>query len=291
MKEITFAALGTHWSISLDTTEMHNYAFLEKQIITLTSNFEKRFSRFIDTSEVNQFRHAKSGTYSISPELFKLLSWCQELKELTHGKFDPTVATLLETLGYDQNYSLVSKDTASWSAVSWKLENNKIHIDGPIVFDLGGVGKGYWIDQLSDFLKQQKVNYFLVEGGGDMYGTTKSNGSPWNIAIEYPNRPGYALGQIPLINSAFAGSDIYKRSWANVHHLLDAQTKAPLSSYVACFTTAPAALIADSLTKVLMLTSPEIHLKLANKYYLDYLLLTPNFTIEKSPTWPGEIFT
>ncbi|MFZ3032367.1 MAG: hypothetical protein WA082_05045, partial [Candidatus Moraniibacteriota bacterium] len=64
MEAFIFTALGTQWSIMLDTAVFSKA--LKKQILEDVQSFEHHFSRFLPKSEVNQFREALIGTYAIS---------------------------------------------------------------------------------------------------------------------------------------------------------------------------------------------------------------------------------
>ena len=71
MEVFTFEALGTKWNITIDDQNLDEVT--EGLIRRYIKDFEQRFSRFLPTSEVNQFREALPGKYQISLELRTML--------------------------------------------------------------------------------------------------------------------------------------------------------------------------------------------------------------------------
>ena len=188
METLTFSALGTRWSILVDHdvfSEQH-----KKTLIDEVAVFERHFSRFLPGSEVVQFREAQAGTYEISEELSLLLTRADMLRSLTGGVYDPAIGGLLEHVGYNAVYRLVPDENAVMEYVLpwWSLSGQSLTMSGPTVFDFGGIGKGYCIDMVAGLLQKQGYEYFLVEGGGDMYGTSKRDKSPYRIALEWPGK-------------------------------------------------------------------------------------------------------
>jgi thiamine biosynthesis lipoprotein len=123
MEEMTFTGLGTRWSVSVDADRLEDTS--REAILQYVKNFEQRFSRFLETSEVNAFRNARAGTYRISPDLARLLDRASRLRELTEGRFDPAVGQLIEHAGYDADYRFaVDEGVESFCLPQWSLAGN-----------------------------------------------------------------------------------------------------------------------------------------------------------------------
>ncbi|MCA9365270.1 FAD:protein FMN transferase [Candidatus Kaiserbacteria bacterium] len=284
-----FEAIGTRWSISTDKEVLTNE--VKTSISDWLKDFEKRFSRFIETSEVNAFRHSVAGTYEISNEFLTLLERAEYLKKVTGGAFDPAVAQILEQAGYDAEYSLTPKEGGADSNLAeWHLDNDRLVINGGISFDLGGIGKGYAIDMVSEIIKRNGVCHYIIDAGGDIFATTKSDGRPWRIAIEYPGHPEKAAGIVELNNQAVAVSDIFKRKWRNWHHIVDAKSKLPTDTIIGASAVANTAFDADSMTSVLFLADVNVYKKVAEDLVSSYLLFNSDGTCGKSSDWAGELF-
>src|SRR5258708_32161 len=163
----SFEVCGTRWTLSIDAVSVSDevFTFLENE----TGIFESSFSRFIPESEVNAFRQVNAGTYDISPTLSLLLTQALRLQKMTKGGYNASIATLFEKLGYDREYRLrEAPEHIDWTAPVWSVKGTKLTTTGPVVFDLGGIGKGFWVDALSKMLTKLGFSYHLVDGGGDM---------------------------------------------------------------------------------------------------------------------------
>lgn len=289
MQSFSFESLGTHWSIDIDEDILRDDTSAE--VLSFLQDFERRFSRFRLESEVNAWRQASPGKYTLSPDLKTLLARAEKLRELTEGRYDPAVAGLLERAGYGAKLSNNSSETPEQFILpKWQLEGGSIVIDGPLVFDLGGMGKGYAIDAVAKLLEERGYRYFLVEGGGDMYGTTKRDGKPWQIAIEYPGQPDTALGSVDLDHSGLAVSDRFRRRFGRWHHVVDPLTKQAVDLIDGCAALSPSAWDADSLTAGIFLGKRESYARLAKAFAGEYLVTLPGGYLERSPHWPGILF-
>ncbi len=296
MVEFHFEALGTAWTILVDgvsDTEVTDLFW--QSIIDATTEFDQQLSRFIPTSEAVRFRNSPAGTYSVSERLFELLMASDKLRSLTNGAYDPAMGTLLERTAYDDAYTFSSDadKVQRWQLPKWSLEKSKraVTIDGPIVFDIGGTGKGYWIDAISHMLLQHNLAYHLVDGGGDMMATTKADGSSWNIALEWPGRVDTALGSVKIANQGFAGSDVFRRRWGEWHHLLSIEEKKPITAISGCFAIAKNAWVADQMTSALSLSKATEYTQIAAALHAEYVFLSSDGSVITSPGWPGELFT
>ncbi len=288
-EDFTFKAIGTTWCISVSEGSLttHEQETIRAQI----AEFEKQFSRFLPDSEVNSFRGAKSGDYSISPEFAVLLTMADRLRTVTNGVYDPAVSTLLERAGYDASYRLTpSDDLETFSLPHWSLAGTTLHIDGPIAFDLGGIGKGYCIDKVSTLLKQMNYSHFLVDAGGDIYATTKSDGAPWRIAIQYPGKPEIAAGIVDLHDQAIAVSDSFRRRWGAWHHIVNPQTKTAIERVVGAVAVTANAWFADCMTSILFLAPQETYAQSAKEFGSQYLVFLDDGTSLVSSDWRGELF-
>lgn len=289
MGACTFKALGTHWSIVVD-----GESFQESDKVAVRDHiavFEERFSRFLSGSLVNQFRAVAAGEYEIDSELALLLQHSDRLRELTDGVFDPAAGELLERAGYDASYRLEPSENAlSFELPHWSLHEKTLILDGPTAFDLGATGKGYCIDHVCDLLKEQGHNYFLVEAGGDMYGTTKQDGSPWRVAIQYPGKPDTAAGVVELSNKAVAVSDSFRRKWGKWHHIINPKERRSVEGIIGAVAVAKNPWHADSMTSLLFLGKSDKYEQYATEFEAQYLVFYEDDTTLVSTNWEGEMF-
>lgn len=291
MKDFVFPGLGTSWYVATDGEVLRDS--VKKAILKYVKTFENQFSRFLSDSESNSFRNAKSGDYQVSEEFAHLLSIADRLRILTGGVYDPGVGMLMERAGYDRKYKMVpQKNVKEFLLPKWALTERTLTLDGPIVFDFGGIGKGYCIDGVANVLKQFEYKHFLVDGGGDIFAATKKDESPWKIAIEYPGKPEMALGTVELKNQGIAVSDSFRRRWGNGkwHHLVNPQQKKSIESILGGVAVADCALNADCMTSALFFSANKNYNSASQSYKARYLVFQSDGLTEVSSHWKGELF-
>lgn len=287
MQTFDFQGLGTAWSIAIDTEA--DITGVEESVMGYARDFESRFSRFLPGSEVNAFREAAAGSYLISLEFARLLERAARLRTLTDQVYDPVVGGVLEGAGYGGQSGLVPIRYGD-QLPSWSLSGETLTLDGPAAFDLGGIGKGYCIDRIADIIRSAGQDHFIVDGGGDMYGTTKADGRPWRAAIEYPGRPDTAAGVVELSSRGLAVSDSFRRRWGKWHHLVDPGMRQNIEAVVGCAAVAGDAWAADCMTSGLFFARPERYPELARELSAEYLVFRSDGRTIASPDWAGELF-
>ena len=285
----TFEGIGTSWCILTDDGELRKD--VQADILDYMRAFNERFSRFLDNSEANAFRAAEVGEYPVSEEFAVLLTRAHELRRLTSGLYDPAVGGLLEQAGYNASYSMTPRSgIAEFMLPKWELRGHTLRIDGPVVFDLGGMGKGYCIDKVAEILASRGYAYYLVDGGGDIFGTTKRGGEPWRVALEYPGKPDIAAGMVLLKNEGLAVSDSFRRRWGKWHHIVHPHLREPIENVLGAVAVAPSAWDADCATSALFLSDAGEYAAVAKFLNARYLVFRSDGTTAVTADWSGELF-
>jgi thiamine biosynthesis lipoprotein len=133
--------------------------------------------------------------------------------------------------------------------------------------DLGGIAKGYAVDQALLTLEGWGVNRALIEGGGDMRVGQAPPGKPgWRIELaplDVTNPPPARF--LLLENAAIStSSDLYQRleiGGKRYSHIVDPRTGIGLTNHCLVNVIARQGITADSLTKVVSVLGPERGLK------------------------------
>jgi len=137
-----------------------------------------------------------------SDDLLKLINMSLNYYKLTEGSFDITVQPLLELWQgglwkeskevqqskIDETLGLVGSDKIA-------IEDNRIYFQTEgMEITLGGIAKGYAVDEALEVLRDMGIKYALVDAGGDM-GTinSKPDGELWNIALVNPDDTSQSL--------------------------------------------------------------------------------------------------
>ncbi|MGB3072707.1 MAG: FAD:protein FMN transferase [Candidatus Moraniibacteriota bacterium] len=196
-----------------------------QEVFVLFRAFEARYSRFIEGTELWQFNRG-SGS-AVSPEFFRLLSEAKQYYGTTGGLFDPSILPVLEREGYVGAASGITPELRrGFAELSLNQETLTVTKPRELVIDFGGIGKGFIVDRVADFLGQRFEN-FLIDAGGDIYtkGANRKEGYPyWAIEVEHTaHEESSAL--LTLSDMAVATSGVNRRFWKKdeerKHHIID----------------------------------------------------------------------
>ena len=147
--------------------------------------------------------------------------------------------------------------------------------------DLGGIAKGFGVDQAARVLRRLGYQDFLIDGGGDLLASGRSlGGDPWSIGIAHP-RTNATWGRlwIPSDWSVVTSGD-YERYFIDdqvrYHHIIDLRTGYPARGSVAVTVIAKSAMLADAYATGLFVLGPREGLALAESIPdLEAIFLTP----------------
>jgi FAD:protein FMN transferase len=204
-------------------------------------------------SELSSINRQLAGVkIPLSAKLEAFLQEVDQVVALTQGKFDPTIAPLLDLW----KKKLSSGHTPSEEeirivkpAIGWKnvhIENGFLWKDhDKTALDLGGIAKGYCVDLLVEKMNSQGFINVFVEWGGEIRASGKHpSGRPWTIFVSRlgNSAPDDAVAILPLNDEAIATSGDYMQYWnirdeasedgleTTFFHIIDPQTLRPLIS-------------------------------------------------------------
>ena len=204
---------------------------------------------------------ARQDRFPASPELAQLLSQAQSLSDLSHGRFEPAIAPLVEAWGFhDASTGAARAPSAEVIAalISTAGSISQITIEDSGVYsgfagpklDLGGIAKGYAVDLVVKVLLRHGIDSALINAGGDLRVLGSGPGRNWRVGVQSP-RTANALGVVELApgEAAFTSGD-YERFFdadnGRMHHLLDPATGFPATHTQAVTVLADNGTLADA---------------------------------------------
>ncbi|MEI6175703.1 MAG: FAD:protein FMN transferase [Verrucomicrobiota bacterium] len=208
---------------------------------------EGRLSRFIDTSDISRINQLSAGeTLYISQECHECLLLGLEAHTLSCGLFDITLGTRIQHLKSGDE-TTIPPLTGRWI----------IHPDVPAVtcvdpgreLDLGGIGKGFTLDQLRNLLIDWEVDDALLAAGASSllaHGPTN-----WPVELAGSNQS----QRINLTNQALSASGTLFQGSHIVHPA--GQDAMPDHAPTRVWVTAATAALAEIWSTTLMLMSQE----------------------------------
>ena len=235
--------------------ELYSYAYSDSFLMEAVSEMlaeidrvEKLMSYYIAESDVSRFNRATVGEWvEISPETARVLQFAETLRVRSGGVFN---------VGFHE----------SWTGSFYELyaccgEHPKIRKLKKSEIDLGGVAKGFAIDQAYNKIRGLHSSgeiFGSINAGGDLY---LFEAQEVELAVQVPVKESVDHRIISMKDGAFATSTAkmspelrlsYRKK--NGDRLLEQKTVS---------ITAGSSMVADALTKVLMLADSKAEQNLA----------------------------
>jgi thiamine biosynthesis lipoprotein len=209
-----------------------------------------------------------------SDELLELINLSIYYSELTDGSFDITVQPILDLWAYDpdakeQFWEL--DESTQLVAIDEALElvgPDQIIISGGTIrlmegaaITLGGIAKGYAVDEALKVIANMGIKYALIDAGGDI-GTlgAKPDGELWNVSLVNPDDTNQSLASFSFSNRAVTTSGNYERYFdpeKEVHHIVDPKTGYSANECISVTIIAPDCTQADILATSVFVMGPE----------------------------------
>jgi len=253
--KFSFQALGTTWWIEIFTDlDVTQQAEVKDFCLLFVATYENNYSRFKSDSQLSILNRDRVLP-NPSLEFVKLLEYGKQLYLRSDTHFNLLTGHILESKGYDAAYSF--QDTQSGETPGNPITDLTITTDmielrhGNV--DLGGFGKGYLIDLLTDNLRRRfDLRQFLINGGGDMF-ATHNNGNAIEIHLEHPVNHGTTIATTNLLNQGFAASSPHRRVWQNstgTHHHIIGDTITADGTYIKAASAAEADAFATTILQL-----------------------------------------
>ena len=249
-----------------------------EEVLSATFNRIEEINRIATTwdSEGEAFKLNQNG-YSDTPsdELLELINLSLYYSELTDGSFDITVQPLLDLWSYNPD---ADKQFWELDESAQKIEINKalkllgsdqiIIEDNTIRFKeegvkitLGGIAKGYAVDEALEVIKDMGIRYALVDAGGDI-GTlgSKPEGELWQVALVNPDDTSQSLATFRVHDKAIATSGNYERYFdleKEVHHIINPETGYSATGSISVTVIAKSSTQADTLATAVFVMGAE----------------------------------
>jgi thiamine biosynthesis lipoprotein len=213
------------------------------------------FSDYEDDSELTALSRS-SGNHRpqpLSPELFDILNQAQKLSTLSSGAFDVTVGPYTSLWRRARRQKEFPREDLL-NLAHTRVGYEKLHLNPanhtailPVErmrLDLGGIAKGYAMDEAIQTLRNHGIHSALVSGGGDLKTSDAPPGSHgWRIALT----PTEINGQ-------------------RYSHIVNPHTGLGLTNHALITVVADRSVTADSLSTTLSVLPPKDGLMLLNHY-------------------------
>ena len=201
-------------------------------------------SNWIDSSELSRLNAAPAlERIPVSATLSAILKESQTVFALSGGAFDVTCRPLIVLwkeagrIGSvpDASAIEVARAASRWELASW-VEDGLIKGEQSLCFDLGGVAKGFAIDEAVDVMMRLGAKGALVDIGGDLKtaGRSSAPDGGWSVDVRDPDSDG-VVGTLQVsAGMAICTSGDYARyvtiGGARYSHILDPRSGMPVNA-------------------------------------------------------------
>lgn len=259
-------AQGTDYSIKYFAADsIVSKAEIDSILVLIDSSM----SLYKPYSQINKFNNSESGL-QLDKHFRKVMKRSFEISKDTKGKFDVTVAPLVQAWGFGAKPVSAFPDSSEvrrllgFTGMKYlRLKRTYLRKTRPeLKVDLNGIAQGYSVDVLADHLVGRGIKSFVVEVGGELrMNGPKPDGTAFRIGIEGPSpeengepvmRHIIALNQGAITTSGNYRKFLQKGS-KKITHLIDSKTGYPLENTMISVTVyAKDAMTADGYDNALM---------------------------------------
>jgi len=270
------AIMGTRVAVDLFAHTQPQAEACSQKVFSEMKRIDQLMSPYIVSSELYKInRLASTHPVNVSQEIFDLIQRSFEFSKLSKGIFDITFSSVGYLYHYRQhihpseqqikknlsaiNYKSIVLDNEQHS-IFFKHKNTKI--------DLGGIAKGYAVDNAIRILQVCGIENALVSAGGDSKILGDKNGRPWMMGIQHPRDKNKVVVSIPLSNTAISTSGDYERYFIEdgrrYHHIINPFTGESAKKSWSVSVIGDEAIKTDALSTTLFILGAEKSLKLIN---------------------------
>lgn len=261
------AAMGTLFRIVLYAPDAESGARAIEAAFARIAELDAALSDYDQESELSQLsarsaQRTPSGPVPLSPELWTVLGAAQTLARESGGAFDVTVGpyVLLWRRSVRQGELPASERLAQaaravgHAKLCLDAERRTAELLAPDMrLDLGGIAKGFALDEALRVLRARGIEAALVDGGGDVaVGAPPPGRAGWRVELDPLADPSGARGlRLELAHAAVATSgDAYRSveiDGRRFSHIVDPATGLGLERRIVAAVVAPLGMRADAL--------------------------------------------
>ena len=282
---------GEIWNISYNV-EFQGDSILKDSIINVLDQVGHALSIFDSTSIVSQVN--RQDTTPVNTDFIKAYITAKRVHRLTDGAFDPTLAPLIAAWGFGPGHAQPSDTLRIDSIMQFVgIGKSKLYRDALIKedrrleFNFSGIAKGYGCDRIAEMLRQNGVENFMVEIGGEIFAEGRNrDDNPWRVEIPHDSLIDLSSGikEITLnqrgIATAGLRTRLYKANGSIVSRIISPQTGHPVVTDILSATVvSKTAAEADALSTAMIAIGSENARNLSNRLGLPVIFVLADSTV------------
>ena len=220
--------MGTFVTLKLQTKDKHYFTPAFKILQDVTDSLSS-YDTDSTIYKLNTFKKVKADFYA-----YDALSLAKEYYRVTDGYFDVAIGSITKDLyHFGEDAQVPTQEALSNSRIALSglsLSREELTIEEGIKIDLGGMGKGYGVDRVAEYLKHHNVSNATIALSGDI----RCLGA-CTIEINNP----FSTAPLAVLKStkeemAFSTSGNYNRyiGSSKHNHLINPKTKTSQQNFI-----------------------------------------------------------
>jgi thiamine biosynthesis lipoprotein len=263
-------------------------AFESVAVVHRLMSFHERES---DVSRLN--REAWTRPVRVHPWTYRVLRLSSELYAASAGLFDVSIADELQRHGLLPRFGDFAPSRIGGARPASEpvelLPRQRVRFTRPdVAIDLGGIAKGFAVDRAVATLRACGVRRGLVNAGGDV---AVFGPEAFPVHIRDPRHLRRTLLHVEIRDEAIASSrNAFDRTsdTSGMAMIIDPRTRRPATTILGASVRAPACVLADALTKLVVLAGQSVESLLA-RYGASAVLVTHTSDILVTHSWAQEM--
>jgi thiamine biosynthesis lipoprotein len=285
----TREAMGTIVTVAVvGADEQQAYEAIDEAFERI-ADVENLMSNYKNQSQLSALNQDKILP-DTDPSLIYVLEQAKYYNNITNGAFDITIEPVLELWAskYGEGKSNQPPAQEELDAVLPYVNSSAIIINGTTVsvgknmkLALGGIAKGYAVDEAVNILRSEGFENGFVNAGGDgYYFGARPDGDPWVVGLQDPDKKTESITVMGISGKAVTTSGNYERYFnesAKMSHIADPRTGYPVSSLISSTIIADSAIEADALATSVFVMGEKDGMELIDSLDgVECLLITPD---------------
>ena len=171
-----------------------NAADYQWEVDSILAEMDSSLSTYQDYSLISKLNQGDTTIY-LDEHFVKVFKAFQSVADFTKGKFDCTLAPIVNAWGF--GFSEKTKvDSSLIKSLLQKVGYQKVSLKGDsllrnpdfLQLDFNALAQGYTVDVIAAFLDSIGLQNYMVEVGGELKVKGKNaNGKNWRIGIDKPS--------------------------------------------------------------------------------------------------------
>jgi FAD:protein FMN transferase len=285
------ALLGTFVEIDVTDANQRDAERAVEAAFSVVAEVHRLMSFHEASSDVSRLnRAASNGAIVVHPWTCAVLEMAVEMNRHSAGAFDIGVAPALQRTGQLPGGSKAWPSAASMptvEAIELLADNHVRFLHPSVLIDLGGIAKGFAVDRAIEELRARGVRSAMVNAGGDL---AAFGPEARVIHIRDPRSPGRLMCQIEVSNRALASSarrfDPFRSADTVDTAVIEPKTQMPARAAHGATVCAPSCMVADALTKVVMVAGKRAAAPLA-RFQASAIFVSTDGDIHTTSDWQG----